>query len=151
RRLCPGREAGGNLPPLRAGRPGRRGRGRQRVWAGHVLRDGARRVHGRSHARAHAAHQDQRPEGGMRMETPALPTLDRRIAEPVVSEPVGALPATALETLTRSELDVQITTARRYPRSLALFKSTALSLVRLDQATAASCYYTLPRRQRQED
>jgi hypothetical protein len=66
-------------------------------------------------------------------------------------EPVGAIPPTALETLTRSELDVQITTARRYPRSLAMFKANALSLVRLDQATASACFYALPRRQRQDD
>jgi hypothetical protein len=77
-------------------------------------------------------------------------TPDRRVAEPVVPEPL-VTPPSALEALTRSELDVQITTARRYPRSLALFKSTAASIIRLDQETARSCFYALPRRQRQDD
>jgi hypothetical protein len=75
---------------------------------------------------------------------------DRRVAEPVVPEPL-VMPPSALEALMRSELDVQITTARRYPRSLALFKSTALSMIRLDQETARSCVYALIRRQRQDD
>jgi hypothetical protein len=77
-------------------------------------------------------------------------TADRRIAEPVVAEPV-VTPPSALDALMRNELDMQITTARRYPRSLALFKSTAASMIRLDQETARSCFYALPRRQRQDD
>jgi hypothetical protein len=81
---------------------------------------------------------------------PSAPTVDRQL-EAVMPDPIGALPATALGMLTRTELDVQITTARRYPRSLALFKQNCLSLVRLDQATAAACFYALPRRQRQDD
>jgi hypothetical protein len=77
-------------------------------------------------------------------------TPDRRVAEPVVPEPL-VTPPSALEALTRSELDVQITTARRYPRSLALFKSTAASMIRLDQETARTCFYAFLRRQRQDD
>jgi hypothetical protein len=72
-------------------------------------------------------------------------TTDRHLAEPVVAEPL-TLPPSSLETITRSELDVQIGTAHRYPRSLALFKSNALTMIRLDQETAAACYYSLPRK-----
>jgi hypothetical protein len=79
------------------------------------------------------------------------PSADRRVVDGLLPEPIGPMPVTALETLTRSELETQITTARRFPRSLALFKANALSLVRLDQATAAACFYALPRRQRGED
>jgi hypothetical protein len=61
------------------------------------------------------------------------------------------MPTSALEALTRSELDVQIRTARSYPRSLALFKQRALTMIKLDIETARSCYYALPRRQRQDD
>jgi hypothetical protein len=81
---------------------------------------------------------------------PQSPTVDRTVAL-LPPEPSGVLPATTLEALSRSELDVQVTTARRYPRSLAHFRAEALAMVRLDQATAASCYYQLPRRQRQDD
>ena len=61
------------------------------------------------------------------METSVI-TSDRQVAETVVSEP-QMLPASSLETITRSEIDAQIVTARRYPRSLALFKSTACSMI----------------------
>jgi hypothetical protein len=84
--------------------------------------------------------------------TTDVPSSDRQVtaAEPVLSEPI-VTPPSVLEAITRSELDASITTARRYPRSLAVFRSTALSMVRLDQATAAAMFYALPRRQRQED
>lgn len=51
----------------------------------------------------------------------------------------------ALESLSRAETDVQIATARRYPRTLSLVKSDMLSYATLDEETAASCFYTLPR------
>lgn len=63
--------------------------------------------------------------------------------------PLG--PPSALEALHARELDVQIMTARKYPRSLATFRARALTLVKLDAETAASSYYALPRRQRQDD
>jgi hypothetical protein len=73
-----------------------------------------------------------------------------RSAEVVLPEPV-AVPVTALEVLNRTEIDVAVSTARRYPRSLALFKQSALAMIKLDQETAASCFYALPRRQTQAD
>lgn len=42
-------------------------------------------------------------------------------------------------------LDIQIATAKRYPRSIAQFRKEALSMATLDQETAASCFYSLPR------
>src|SRR5215470_13350412 len=84
------------------------------------------------------------------MENELTPTTDRHVAGGTLPEPV-VTPPTALEALTRSELDVQIATARRYPRSLALFKQRALTMIRLDIETARGCFYALPRRQRQED
>jgi hypothetical protein len=81
----------------------------------------------------------------------AVPASDRAVAEGLLPHEPLVISPTALETLTRSELDVQITTARRYPRSLAHFKAAALSMIRLDQATAASCFYALPRREKQDD
>lgn len=42
-------------------------------------------------------------------------------------------------------LDIQIATAKKYPRSIAQFRKEALSMATLDQETAASCFYSLPR------
>jgi hypothetical protein len=77
-------------------------------------------------------------------------TTDRHVAGGALPEPL-VTPPSALEALNRSELDVQIRTARSYPRSLALFKQRALTMIKLDADTARSCYYALPRRQRQDD
>jgi hypothetical protein len=55
-------------------------------------------------------------------------------------QPVGVV-----ESLTRGEIDVQIVTARRFPRSLKTFKDRALEMATLDQETAESCIYALPR------
>lgn len=52
---------------------------------------------------------------------------------------------TALESLQRAEFDVQIATAKRYPRKLGIVKQDMLSFATLDQETAESCFYTLPR------
>jgi hypothetical protein len=50
-----------------------------------------------------------------------------------------------LESITRGEIDTQIATARRFPRSLKTFKDRALEMATLDQETAESCIYALPR------
>lgn len=54
-------------------------------------------------------------------------------------------PTTAVEALTRGEIDIQVATARRFPRSLRAFKDRALEMATLDQETAESCIYALPR------
>ena len=50
-----------------------------------------------------------------------------------------------VEALTRGEIDMQIATAKRFPRSLTSFKARALEMATLDQDTAESCIYALPR------
>ena len=52
---------------------------------------------------------------------------------------------TYVESQTRGEVDMQVSTARRFPRSVKTFKERALSLATLDEETAASCFYSLPR------
>lgn len=54
--------------------------------------------------------------------------------------------ATMLEQQTRGEVDIQIATALRFPRSIEQFQQKALSMATLDEETAASCFYVLPRR-----
>ena len=53
---------------------------------------------------------------------------------------------TALGQIERAQIDMQIATARKYPRSLSKVKSNMLSFATLDQETAAGCFYTLPGR-----
>lgn len=52
----------------------------------------------------------------------------------------------ALGQIERAQIDMQIATARQYPRSLAQVKSRMLSFATLDEETAAGCFYTLPGR-----
>jgi hypothetical protein len=77
-------------------------------------------------------------------------TADRQVVTGQLAE-YSVIASPAMEALARSELDVQIVTARRFPRSLAHFKARALTMIRLDVETAQSCFYVLPRRQRQAD
>lgn len=50
------------------------------------------------------------------------------------------------EQQTKGEVDTQIATAKRFPRSVKQFKERALSYATLDDDTASSCFYTLPAR-----
>lgn len=51
----------------------------------------------------------------------------------------------ALGAYVRAEIDVQVSTAKRYPRTLRDFKTKAMAMATLSQEVAASCFYTLPR------
>ncbi len=46
----------------------------------------------------------------------------------------------------RAQVDVQISTAKKYPRTLSLVKAQMLSFATLDVETAAGCFFTLPAR-----
>jgi hypothetical protein len=54
----------------------------------------------------------------------------------------------ALTAITRGEVDMQVATAKRFPRSIARFQKDALSMVTADEDTAASCFFTLPRKKK---
>ena len=66
-------------------------------------------------------------------------------SDQIDSEPIEARPTLTLEAQTRGEVDVQITTARRYPRSVRRFLEHAQEMAVLDEDTAGSCFYALPR------
>jgi hypothetical protein len=53
--------------------------------------------------------------------------------------------AVGLEAQTRGEVDIQIKTAKAYPRSVKGFIDTALQMATLDTTTAEACMYQLPR------
>lgn len=50
-----------------------------------------------------------------------------------------------LAVLQSAEIDTQIATAKRYPRSIKAFRDQALELATLDEQTAMECMYSLPR------
>lgn len=55
------------------------------------------------------------------------------------------VPSGAAEAMERAQIDVQISTARRYPRNITQVKARMLSIATLDEETAAGCFYSIPR------
>lgn len=53
-------------------------------------------------------------------------------------------PSSALESITRGEIDIQIRTAHQFPRSMKQFKTRALDMALIDEETAESCIYVRP-------
>lgn len=51
---------------------------------------------------------------------------------------------TALESITRGEIDLQISTAHKFPRSMSTFKRRATDMATIDEETAESCIYVRP-------
>lgn len=47
--------------------------------------------------------------------------------------------------INRSEIDMQIATAHKFPRSIKRFRQEALAMVTLNEQIAESCIYALPR------
>jgi len=62
-----------------------------------------------------------------------------------MAESAEVLPALSTDRTVRGEIDVQIATARRYPRSIKMFRQTAMEMATLDEETAEACFYALPR------
>jgi len=50
-----------------------------------------------------------------------------------------------IEQLTRGEVDMQVATAKRFPRSIQRFQQEARTMALKNPAVAASCFYVLPR------
>jgi len=57
---------------------------------------------------------------------------------------VSAVTPNALEQMERANIDIQIATAKAYPRSLTKFYDRATAMVTLDEETAKSCLYRRP-------
>src|SRR6185369_3899928 len=65
-----------------------------------------------------------------------------------MSEPTNKLEVieiSAIEAISRAEIDIQVATAKRYPRQLSKVKSDMMGFATLDQETAEACFYSLPR------
>jgi hypothetical protein len=52
----------------------------------------------------------------------------------------------AIESMERASIDVQITTAKRYPRQIAKVRQAMEKFATMDQETAESCFYALKRK-----
>lgn len=64
--------------------------------------------------------------------------------EPIEAQ-LEVLAPSALESLERASVDIQISTAHKYPRSLTVVKRRMMDLATLDEETAESCFYKLNR------
>lgn len=58
---------------------------------------------------------------------------------------IQVMESTALQQMTKAEYDMQITTAKRFPRDLQKVRMNALSLATTDAEIARSCFYGLKR------
>lgn len=52
---------------------------------------------------------------------------------------------TTLVSITKGEVDMQVATAKTYPRSIDEVIKNAITLATIDQKTAESCFYAMPR------
>lgn len=58
---------------------------------------------------------------------------------------IQVVPQEALYLITKAEIDIQISTAKAFPRSMKQFLDTATGMATLTEDIAASCSYALPR------
>lgn len=58
---------------------------------------------------------------------------------------IEAAPESSLSLITKAEIDVQISTAKAFPRSMKSFLNRAESMATVSEDVAASCSYALPR------
>lgn len=63
----------------------------------------------------------------------------------LLDAPLSAQGTTIVEQLTKAEIDVQIATAKKYPRSLEKFAKDAMTMATSNVGVAASCFYSVPR------
>lgn len=58
---------------------------------------------------------------------------------------IERMPLTAMASLNREEVDIQVATAKKYPRDLAKFEDEAIALTTAQPEFAARCTYAMPR------
>jgi hypothetical protein len=54
-------------------------------------------------------------------------------------------PVEALGAIERANIDMAISTAKKYPRNISRVKADAVAMATMDEETAASCFYSVPR------
>lgn len=68
--------------------------------------------------------------------------MENEILQPEI---ISGNEESALSIITKSEIDVQISTAKAYPRSITKFIKKATSMATVSESVAESCAYALPR------
>lgn len=63
----------------------------------------------------------------------------------IADDKVMQVESSTVALLNKSEIDQQITTAHKYPRSIKKFRDETLQMVTLNENVAAECIYSLPR------
>lgn len=58
---------------------------------------------------------------------------------------VEAVEIQQIDSFERANVDIQVSTAKNFPRNLARCKNNSIALVTMDEETARSCSYALPR------
>lgn len=85
------------------------------------------------------------------MATPAT-QVPRSSSPPIIDVPQQVTPDNNfVASLTQGELRAQVEVARSFPRVLSQFINDIRTMALLDEETAASCFYALPRRSGDED
>lgn len=64
---------------------------------------------------------------------------------PTDTQQLEVIEPSAIEAVSRAEIDVAITTSKKYPRDIQKVKQSMLSFATLDVETAEACFYSLPR------
>jgi len=59
--------------------------------------------------------------------------------------PIEVMPVTTVEAVTRGEVDMQVSTAKRYPRDIEASRKAAITMASENVETASACLYALPR------
>lgn len=67
----------------------------------------------------------------------------------VMQEDAVAIPVTEFQAIEKSNIDMQVATAKRYPRNVAKAIENAEAMVTLDFETAKKCSYTLKRQDKE--
>lgn len=60
-------------------------------------------------------------------------------------EAIEVQPVSVIRELAQGEIDIQISTAKRYPRSIKAFQDEVKTMATLNEDVAASCFYSVPR------
>lgn len=74
-----------------------------------------------------------------------MDNTDLQVIESPQVEVLQVSNADSLTALNKSEIDVQIATAKQYPRNLAQVLNNIETLATMDEETASSCFYILRR------
>lgn len=92
--------------------------------------------------------QQQRPPGaGADNRRPSQnATQPNEDSTSYVSSSLNIINPTAMEAQERAQIDVQIATARRYPRDIVRARERMMQYATLDGDTAQACFYTLKRK-----